>query len=334
MTSAGKQAKTLVSGALLMFVAALAPGMALGVIGWHDAVAVATLSGLAAFMACSTGRGWRTGLQIVAPFAVVAGLAVWAAPNPWLAACVMALAAFLRGYAAKVGLHNALMMTVIALGFLVASPPHSNTVVPTPVLVGLVTVGTTLWVTLVFYVLRNRLAAQTLTPIEPVRVIAFSVALAVMVAVATWCVVQFDLGHSGGWIILTILVVFQPSLGAGFTKAFGRASGTVLGFVVAIAVGAVLPTGSVLYFAGAVFLILSSIAMLQARPYWVFATFITAGIVLLESAGKTVDLVAEERLGATLIGVAGTLLVMLALSPFAKWLTDDTPPTPQPQPQK
>lgn len=90
--------------------------------------------------------------------------------------------------------------------------------------------------------------------------------------------------------------------------------------MIAIAAGAVLPSGAAMYIGGAVFLILSMLAMLEGRAYWIFATFITAGIVLLESAGQPVSKVAVERLGATLIGVAGTMLVMLALSPFAKRL--------------
>lgn len=324
MISAGQQAKTLVVGVILMVVAGLAPAGVMAALGWHDAVSVATLAGLAAFIACNGGRGWRTGLQIAVPFAVLAALTVWAAPNPWPAALVLAVAAFLRGYAAKVGLHNALMMTVISLGFLVASPPHSNIALPTPLFVGFIALGTTLWVTLVVYVLRNLLNSQELKGMDQVRVLAFSVVLAVMVGVATWCVVHFNLGHTGGWIILTIVVVFQPSFGAGFSKAANRIAGTVIGFVIAIVVGAILPNGPALYIAGAIFLVLSSLAMLQARPYWIFATFITAGIVLLESAGKTVDSVAEERLIATLIGVAGTMVVMLALSPLAKRLNVGT----------
>lgn len=321
MTSAAQQAKTLVLGTILMVVVGLAPAIILGAVGWKDAVSVATLSGLAGFMACNSGRGWRTGLGIAVPFAVLAGLATWAAPNAWAAAIVLAAAAFLRGYGARFGLHNALMMSVVALGFFVVTPAHSNTALPASLLVGMVALGTLLWVTLVVFLLRHQLKPQKLTPLQPVQMLSFSIVLALMVGVATWCIVHFDLGHTGGWIILTILIVFQPSLGAGFTKALGRAGGTVAGFVIAIAVGAVIPSGGFLYAAGAIFLILSSLFMLQGRPYWVFATFITAGIVLLESSGKSINTVAEERLGATLIGIAGTLLVMLALSPLAKRLT-------------
>ena len=149
---------------------------------------------------------------------------------------------------------------------------------------------------------------------------AFSLVLALLVGAATWAVVALDLGHTGGWIILTIVVVFQPSLGAGFTKAAHRAAGTVLGFLIAILVGLLVHSGPLLSLAGTVFLMAAFMLMLQGSPYWLYATVLTPAIVLLESAGSTVDKVAEERLGATLIGVAVTLIVMLALTPFANRL--------------
>jgi len=138
---------------------------------------------------------------------------------------------------------------------------------------------------------------------------------------ATWFVVDLDLGHTGGWIILTIVVVFQPSLGDGFRKAAHRAAGTVLGFVIAVLIGALVTNVGLLYLIGTVFLMIAFILMMQGRPYWLYATVLTPAIVLLESAGSTVDEVAEQRLGATLIGVTVTVLVMLALTPFTKHLS-------------
>jgi uncharacterized membrane protein YccC len=158
-------------------------------------------------------------------------------------------------------------------------------------------------------------------------VLAYSLVLALLVGIATWFVVELDLGHTGGWIILTILVVFQPSLGDGFRKAAYRAAGTVLGFVIAVLVGAVVTNSGLLYLIGTAFLMVAFILMLQARPYWIYATVLTPAIVLLESAGTTVDEVAEQRLGATLIGVTVTVLVMLvmqALAPFTKDLSESS----------
>ena len=320
MSSARQQVKTLATGVGLMVIAGFIPAITLGFIGVTSGVNVAILAGLAVFIACMGGNGWRTGLIIAAPFAVFAGLANWVAPNPWLAAGVLAVAAFLRGYAGKVGMHDALIMTVIALGFFVASPIQSQQPIPPTLFVFLVTLVAAFWATLVMFLLRNRLKVRDHAGIDLVRVLPFSFALAFLVGLATWFVVDLKLGHTGGWIILTILVVFQPTLGAGFTKAAHRAAGTVLGIVIAIFVGAVFTNQDWFYLLGTVFLMASFILMLQGRPYWLYATVLTPAIVLLESAGSTVNEVAEERLGATLIGVALTVAVMLALTPLARYV--------------
>jgi hypothetical protein len=324
MVSTRQQVKTLAGDVTLMVIAGFIPAIVMGLLSWTAGVNIAILSGLAVFIACMGGNGWRTGLVISAPFAVFAGLADWVALNPWFAALVLAVAAFLRGYSAKVGMHDALVMTVIALGFFVASPipaGSSGAFSPIPVYVAAVSLVAALWATLVMYLLRNRLHVREHAALDPVRVLPFSLVMAVLVGVATWFVVDLNLGHTGGWIILTILVVFQPSLGAGFTKAAHRAAGTIFGIVIAVVIGTLLSNQGLLYVVGTAFLLVAFILMLQGRPYWLYATVLTPAIVLLESAGSTVREVSEERLGATLIGVAFTVLVMLCLAPFAKYLT-------------
>ena len=322
--STRQQVRTLTVDVILMIVAGFLPAIVMGFLGWTGGVNIAILAGLAVFIACMGGNGWRTGLIISAPFALLAGLADWGAPNPWLAAIVLAGAAFLRGYAAKAGMHDALVMALIALGFFVSSPLASvapGTFSPLPLYVAVVSLIAALWAMFVMFLLRHRLHVREHIGLDRIRVLAYSLVLAFLVGVATWFVVTLDLGHTGGWIILTIVVIFQPSLGAGFQKAAQRASGTVLGLVIAISIGALLPSGGLLNLAGTAFLMVAFIFMLQGRPYWLYATVLTPAIVLLESGGSTVGAVARERLVATLIGVLGTAVVMLLLTPLAKYLT-------------
>jgi hypothetical protein len=319
MGFARPKAKTLIISTTIMVIAGLTPAFVLGLLGWTDGISVAALAWVSALIACGTGKGWRTGAVIAVPFALLAGLTVWAAPSPWWAAIVLGIAAFLRGYAARAGLHNALMMTVVSLGFLVSEPPQLNSVSP-PIFAGLIVLGTTLWATLIFALGRKWIPRPSLSKLNPIRVVAYSLSLALLVGLATWFVVAYDLGHSGGWIILTIVVVFQPSLGAGFRKAGYRAAGTLGGFLIAILVGSVASSGPVIYALGAVFFIAALVVMLQGRPYWMYALLLTPAIVLLESGGSTVSTVAEERLGATMIGVLLTVLVMLLLTPLARYL--------------
>lgn len=317
MTSARRTAKTLVFVVAMMVVTGFLPAYVFAAVGWSNAVGLAMLGGMGVSMGSMMGRGWQTGLIITGPLALLTALTVWSAPVALLAGLVLAVAAFLRGYAARVGLHNALLTSVIALGFFVAQPPASDTSLPAPLFAGLVVLITGAWVTLVVYLARTWLQAPPLTGLNDIRVVAYSTVLAVMVGVATWCVVHFDLGHSGAWIILTILVVFQPSLGAGFKKAGERALGTLVGFGIALAVGAMVPSGPWLYAIGTLFLILALTVVIAQMHYWIFAALLTPSIVLLESAGTTVTHVAVDRLEATTVAIIGVLLVMLALSPFA-----------------
>jgi hypothetical protein len=158
-----------------------------------------------------------------------------------------AIAAFLRGYAANAGMHDALVISIISLGFIVATPPESVVSFTQAVFVALIALGAALWITPLMFVIRGRLSVRTHTGLDSTQVPIFSCALAFLVAVATWFVVALNLG----------------------------------------------------------------------RAYWLFAALLMPAIVLVGSAGRTVDAVAEERLGATLIGIAATLIVMLALAPFA-----------------
>ncbi len=310
--------KSIVTSVLLMVIAGFSPALVMGALGWTSAVNVAMLGGLATFLACTMGRGWHAGLVISVPFSILTAFTVWSAPYALAAAVVLAVAAFLRGYGAKAGLHNALIMTVIALGFIVASPPKFAGPLPSAIIAGMVMLATTLWVTLIVFLAKKWVHPPKLAAIDPARVIWFSSVLAIMVGVATWFVVDFNLGHGGGWIILTIVVVYQPYLGDGFKKAGGRAIGTAIGFMIAIIVGVFVTNGPILYVLGTVCLVVAMAVMMIGKTYWWFATFITPAIVLYNSAGSTVTKVAIERVEATFIGIAGTLVVMLILLPLAK----------------
>ena len=181
MNSATKTTKKLVAGLVLMVVAGLGPWIVLSVLGWVDAADAAILPAIAVTVACVTGAGWRTGGIVVGPFALLARLATWASPSPWLAAIVLAVGAFLRGYAAREGLHDALTLTVISLGFLVAVPPTFDSSAPAPLIVGVVTLASGMWATGVIFALHKVLPSPKRRHLEPIRVLVFSTVLAALV---------------------------------------------------------------------------------------------------------------------------------------------------------
>lgn len=316
--SGHRKAKSVIVGMVLLNLTAFAPAVILGLIGWHEVVSVGMLTGLAVFSACFMGSGWVTGLRVSVPLAVFCGLTVWAAPYAVPAAIVLAAAAFWRGYGARLGLHNALMTTVIALGFLVTAPPKFDGPLPTPIATGLVSLITALYVSLIMFTARRWLHPPALTRLVTARVLSFSSVLAVVIGIVTWFVIHDNLGQGGAWIILTIIVVFQPYLGTSFVKAGQRAIGTLGGFVVAVIIGEFVSSGPLMYLIGFVLFMLSGVVLISGKPYWSFVLFLTPGIVLVTSAGSTVDKTAVLRLEATGVGLLITVLVMLALTPLAK----------------
>ena len=315
-----KAAKKIVFLLVLMNVAAFAPAILLGVLGWTDAVFIGMLVGLSSFVACLMGSGWKTGIRVAVPFSVFCALTVWAAPYALAAALVLGAAAFWRGYGARLGLHNALMMSVISLGFIVAQPPKFEGSFSAPVLTGIVALGASLWVTLIMFLARKVLHPPALTKLVTARVLAFSSILALVIGGVTWCVVHFNLGQGGAWIILTILVVFQPYLGTSFRKAGQRVIGTAAGFVLAMIIGLFVSTGPALYVLGVILFMAAGSFMMLGKPYWTFVLFLTPAVVLFTSTGSTVDKTAVLRLEATSVGVVIIMLVMLALTPIAKFL--------------
>jgi len=317
-----KAAKKIVFALVLMNVAAFAPAIVLGALGWQDAVFIAMLAGLTSFMACLMGSGWKTGIRVAVPFSAFCALTVWAAPYALAAALVLGAAAFWRGYGARLGLHNALMMSVISLGFIVTQPPKFESTFSAPVVTGLVALGSSLYVTLILFFARRGLHSPVLTKLVTQRVLAYSSILAIVIGGVTWCVVYFDLGQGGAWIILTILVVFQPYLGTSFRKAGQRIAGTAIGFGLAMLIGVFVSTGPVLYLLGVILFMVAGSVMMLGKPYWMFVVFLTPAVVLFTTADSTVDKTAVLRLEATSVGVVIIMLVMLALTPIAKHLQE------------
>ena len=140
----------------------------------------------------------------------------------------------------------------------------------------------------------------------------FGLILGITCGIAMGVVVAMDLQHGGAWLLLTLILVAQPVMSTAFWKSLSRVLGTALGFVIAFVVSLVAPKGTVpliialLCLAIAVYIKLDS-----AKPYWLFVTFLTPGIVLAEGASGNVLETDEKRLWFTLIGVGIALVVIV-----------------------
>ena len=274
---------------------------------------------MSAFVAASMG-GWKLALVIAAPLAVASALVVQFASFAWAAAVILGLCAFGRGILGAKGLMGPLTMFPIALGFVLGEPPKSDVDLPAWLFVGLVMLGMALFSTLIAFIFHKFLAPTPKSvPLEVRRARAFGLTSGILVGVAAWCVVQFNLGHSGAWMILTLIVVMQPYVQDGVKKVIQRIAGTWLGFVLAIGFGTITHSLGLLMAIGGASMILALVAMMSGkRPYWEYATLLTTAIVLMEGANSSVLQTADDRLFATLAAGVAVLLVTLAFAPIAK----------------
>lgn len=311
-------ARALIVTTVILVLVAFVPGLLLSIAGLDEASGAGLLGAFAAFLAALLG-GWRVGLVLVVPLAVASALAVAVSDSPWLAAVLMLVVAGARDWLATRGLHNALTSAVIAIGFLVADPPAQSTSLPDPAFVGLVVAAAALYGAGVVALLSRRLPARPALPtVSGSRALVFAVSNGLLMAVATWVVVRLDLGHTGAWLLLTMVVVSQPYVQDGFDKALQRAGGTVLGFIAAMAVSALTSTTAILYLVGMGALMAGSVLYLKHRPYWMFAGCLTLAIVMLEGASSSVEVTADSRLIATLVGAGAALAMTAALQPYAR----------------
>jgi uncharacterized membrane protein YccC len=145
------------------------------------------------------------------------------------------------------------------------------------------------------------------------KAFVFGITMAIVTGVTMGIVVASGIGHTGAWILLTLLMVAQPAMGQTFRKSLERALGTALGFVMVLAVALLVTDATALLVLGMVFLTLAVYVKLDPRSeYWQFTLFLTTGIVLAEGSGASVLSTDVDRLWASFTGIL-IALVLLAI---------------------
>lgn len=155
-----------------------------------------------------------------------------------------------------------------------------------------------------YTVIAVRLARLRL-PLRPVSnavAIQHAVVLAVLCGVVTYLVATFNWPH-GYWVVVTLAVVLRPSVRETRSVLRDRIVGTVVGSLIAVAVGSLIPDGAVwlIVVAAAWFQIAYTIA-----GRYVASTIMTSVLVILAVAPAIsggVFTAAWERMGWTMLGV-------------------------------
>jgi len=271
---------------------------------------------------CAAMIGARTALGVSAVLTVATFLAFLSTWQPVLAGLVMAASAGLYGLSSRRGLVGVATAAPISVAFTLATPPQmlaGATHLQNATVLALVSLAGALWgVGVGALLMRKRTRPQV--PVTPLKAaIALGVILAIATGITMSIVVANDLQNGGAWIILTILVISLPALGATWRKAIERLIGTIIGFCIAFVVSLVAPSGWVDVLISLVFFALTAYVKLDSpKQYWQFTMFLTPAVVL--AAGSSTNVLSTDvwRVIATVIGAAISMGIVAVLLWFNK----------------
>ena len=164
--------------------------------------------------------------------------------------------------------------------------------------------------------LRGRPQPSPRPPIRPQAAYWMAGGIGMLLFLEAWISLSEYRVPAVHWLMLTTLMIVQPSTASTIRRSAHRALGTVAGAGIAVAiVVAGTPLGLRMAI-GYVLLIMAFTVMLSGGPYWMFATFLTPAVILLtEGTANGLDVTAA-RLIFTLIGVLlafGLVLIVWAV---------------------
>ena len=299
----------------LLTIALMGPPVLLGISGQLDLASAFTYGGIIAIGAVFYDLRLAVALSVLA-----GGLGIAFAllnPYPVAGAVVFGLFTGACALAAKRGLHSPVLMTPVFLSFVLVAPPQvpGLTALPAALLTGAVLLLGGLWATASARVLLGRPRLQSEGQALSTRAtIAYAVLMAVVVGIAAWGVLAFAKNHQGAWLLLTLIIVLQPSAHDTFVRSLQRLGGTLLGAVIALAlILAGVDSTLALVIGGIVLFAAFAVRYVLKRPYWEYVTVLTPAVILLDSPGLDAIRVAEDRVGYTLIATLVGLVIALLI---------------------
>lgn len=293
----------------LVLFALLVPAPLVSALGFGSAGSFIGLAAVGAVTVVLTA-GVRVALVSVVVAGVAAALLTLSSGSWWLAATVMALVALAFGLTARKGWQSGFSWFVIALSFVATDGAKAVEPLETAALVlgagyiicGAVMAGLT-------YLLFRRPVLPT-TAETPRIVLGYVATLMVTAFITQSVAIAWDLGHTGGWVVMTPFIVILPHTREGFRKSLRRAAGTVVGFFVVIAISLLPSSHLALSVMGGLAITAAVYAKLRNWNYFFYAAFLTPGIVILEGLSSSLTQLAEYRLEATMGAIALSLVVM------------------------
>lgn len=291
-------------------IAVIAPMPIMSALGFGSTGSFVGLAGIGVVIA-TLSLGIRGGLIASVGLGAGAILLTLTASTWWAAGAVMAAIAFLLGLSARRGWQGPFLSAVIALSYVASDGANSlESTAQTAVVLGSAFL---LW-GLAMTGLTRLFFQKPLFPSphhESPRVVVGYVIMLTLVTFTTQSLaIALNMGHTGGWLVMTPFIVIMPHIHDAFGKSLRRAGGTVVGFAIVIGITAVITSHVVLYAISIALFTAAIFAKVKNLTYFIFAALLTPAIVLLEGTSTSVTQTNVYRLEATLAAVAISLVAM------------------------
>jgi hypothetical protein len=313
MAKATRSQLLLVMG--LLTIALMAPPIVLGMSGQFGLASVFVYGGIIGISAIFYD------LRLALILSVIAGVAgticTLLNPYPLAGAAFFGILTGACALTSRRGLHSPALMVPVFASFLLVAPPTVPplSAIPTAFVAGAVLLVGGLWGTAITRVLLgHRLPSVDRKKLGPRGATAYGVIMGVVLGVAAWAVLSYAKFHEGAWLLLTLIILLQPSPHDTFTKSMQRLAGTLGGALIAVVLILINVEQTFALVIGG-FLIFGALTVryVLKRPYWEYVTVLTPAVILLSASGVDRVRVAEDRVGFTLIAAAVALLIALGV---------------------
>jgi len=291
-------------------IAVIAPMPIMAALGYGSTGSFVGLAGIGVVIT-ALSLGIRGGLIASLALGVGAILLTLTSSTWWAAGAVMAAIAFLFGLSARKGWQGSFLGVVIALSYVASDGANSlNSVEQTAIVLGgafLVWGIAMTGLTRLFF--KNPLFTSP-HPETPTIVAGYVIMLTLVTFTTQSLAIALNMGHTGGWLVMTPFIVILPHIRDAFGKSLRRAGGTIVGFALVIGITAIITSDVVLYALAIALFTAAIFAKVKKLNYFIFAALLTPGIVLLEGTSTSVTQTDVYRLEATLAAVAISLVAM------------------------
>lgn len=292
-------------------------------------LALAAAPGLmvGAFTVLLRGR-LQDGLLAVAVQAALSGTAFLVTSSPWQSGVLMALVGIAMALGGRVGWRTPIMvMAVFTAGaFFPVHVPGDAAPGSWQGAAGValaIVVGGVLGAVVLRVVLRRHRAHPPSPPVAWPDVMVNSVALGVTLFIGTAAVLAWDRSPVASWLMITIVILAQPTDERTMRRSAQRLFGSLAGSLIAAGFALVLTATwqsaivTFAFFTVAWSYRLSHPAVEAGHGYWIYTIITTPAMILLAVpyGGELTLEAAGQRVGLTIVGVIAVVLV----TQVARW---------------